>query len=141
MKLFIYSRRCWIAVLLIFSGLISLFSIPSDALIIIFIGIILLFPEILYLVLSKEKIWNKWSTTNSSNAQISRANRAKNLELTPLHIDSKFRVAVFLGHGKQKKYIARLDKCSCPDFKERRTPCKHMYYLANELGLPIPSDF
>jgi len=30
---------------------------------------------------------------------------------------------------------ATLESCTCPDFKERKLPCKHMYRLASELGL------
>ena len=39
-----------------------------------------------------------------------------------------------------EKYETLLTECSCPDYFIRRKPCKHMYYLANELGLldPLP---
>lgn len=32
-------------------------------------------------------------------------------------------------------YDTTLYDCTCPDFKFRRQPCKHMYYLAVDLGL------
>lgn len=32
-------------------------------------------------------------------------------------------------------YHVTLDSCTCPDFTYRRTPCKHMYRLALEVGL------
>lgn len=29
-------------------------------------------------------------------------------------------------------YLVSLNKCTCQDFKRRRLPCKHMYYLAQQ---------
>ena len=37
--------------------------------------------------------------------------------------------------GRIKNYEVSLEKCSCVDFIMRRKPCKHMYRLANELGI------
>lgn len=37
--------------------------------------------------------------------------------------------------GRVKKYDVYLDSCSCVDFAIRQKPCKHMYRLAQELGL------
>lgn len=31
-------------------------------------------------------------------------------------------------------YTVSLECCSCPDFKDRRKPCKHMYYFARKSG-------
>lgn len=33
-----------------------------------------------------------------------------------------------------KKYTVSLEYCSCPDFSERKKPCKHMYYFAVKSG-------
>jgi predicted nucleic acid-binding Zn finger protein len=35
-------------------------------------------------------------------------------------------------------YQTTLKACSCPDFQERKLPCKHIYALAIKRGLPIP---
>ena len=32
-------------------------------------------------------------------------------------------------------YVATLEECTCMDFSVRQAPCKHMYCLADELGL------
>lgn len=32
--------------------------------------------------------------------------------------------------GDSSEYATSLESCSCPDFKERQLPCKHIYYLA-----------
>lgn len=37
--------------------------------------------------------------------------------------------------GTDGTYTVTLDKCTCNDFAIHRLPCKHMYYLAFELGL------
>lgn len=37
-------------------------------------------------------------------------------------------------------YETSLNKCSCPDFKHRKFPCKHMYRLAAELGALLSFD-
>lgn len=36
------------------------------------------------------------------------------------------------------KYVTTLDACSCPDFQERRLPCKHIYAVAIRQGVPVP---
>ena len=42
--------------------------------------------------------------------------------------------ATFIGGGGDK-YATTLIGCTCPDFVEREKPCKHMYWLAHELGV------
>ena len=32
------------------------------------------------------------------------------------------------------KYTTTLDYCSCPDFEKRSKPCKHIYFLALQMG-------
>lgn len=37
-------------------------------------------------------------------------------------------------------YETSLEACSCKDFERRRTPCKHMYRLAAEVGALLAAD-
>lgn len=37
--------------------------------------------------------------------------------------------------GEKETYTVTLDSCTCPSFVHRRTPCKHMYQLALEMGV------
>ena len=37
--------------------------------------------------------------------------------------------------SSDEPYTATLNECTCMDFSIRRRPCKHMYYLAFQLGL------
>lgn len=41
--------------------------------------------------------------------------------------------------GDYSEYITSLESCSCPDFQERKLPCKHIYCLAliNKIVLPV----
>jgi predicted nucleic acid-binding Zn finger protein len=40
--------------------------------------------------------------------------------------------------GQSHEYVTELDSCSCPDFEERRLPCKHIYALAIRQQLLVP---
>jgi hypothetical protein len=88
-------------------------------------------------------LWARWDECSVSEAQETRMGRALDGKLTPLRIDESARIALYLG-GTGKKYRTTLVSCSCPDFKKRRVPCKHMYLLANRLNcdnLPKPRYF
>lgn len=41
-------------------------------------------------------------------------------------------------HNPEIKYNVSLTTCDCPDFRQHRLPCKHMYKLALELGIVTP---
>lgn len=51
----------------------------------------------------------------------------------PVSLDRDSHTAVF--HGTGGIYHTSLQHCDCPDFLERFLPCKHIYRLANELGV------
>lgn len=36
--------------------------------------------------------------------------------------------------SKGSEYLTSLDFCSCPDFEKRSKPCKHIYFLAIQMG-------
>lgn len=38
-------------------------------------------------------------------------------------------------------YCTTLSDCTCPDFQFRHTPCKHMYYLACDMGLLATMEY
>lgn len=52
-------------------------------------------------------------------------------------INTETRTASFVGSSGEI-YITSLSDCSCMDYNVRRKPCKHMYRLADELGLSKP---
>lgn len=39
------------------------------------------------------------------------------------------------------EYQVSLENCQCPDFLERRLPCKHIYTAAFEVGVTLPLSF
>lgn len=55
-------------------------------------------------------------------------------DLMPDVVDLEKKCATFVGGGGDK-YATTLIGCTCPDFVEREKPCKHMYWLAHELGV------
>lgn len=75
----------------------------------------------------------KYYLINAQNEYM-RIERAKyeTFSFKKLNTENKF--ADVLNKEKTKVYHTTLTSCTCPDFKERNVPCKHMYRLANELG-------
>ncbi len=74
-------------------------------------------------------IWAKWADVPMNEAQGRRFDRAIECGFTPktINLDAKF--AIIVG-SEGKAYKTTLTKCTCPDFKKRHLPCKHMYFLA-----------
>lgn len=52
----------------------------------------------------------------------------------PISYDSPVEISANIS-GLHGIYHTTLYDCTCPDFQFRRQPCKHMYYLAVDLGL------
>lgn len=65
--------------------------------------------------------------------QAKRLDSARAAACTPALVNQDGGTADFFGH--YGKYSASLFRCSCPDFRRQRKPCKHMYRLALEMGL------
>ncbi len=63
-----------------------------------------------------------------------RIDRAKYETFSFKNLNIENKSADVLNQEKTKVYHTTLTSCTCPDFKERNVPCKHMYRLANELG-------
>ena len=98
----------------------------------LFLVWLLLRKDIRYFRTSSEDLWSKWDACSNSEQQQSRMMRAASGEVVVKSIDKKARFAHFVG---SKSYKTTLLSCTCPDFKKRRIPCKHMYKLAGDLGL------
>lgn len=78
--------------------------------------------------------WNMWDASiHKSQGQYDRLRRAatdrriKVLWYVPTHHLAKIQ-------GKSGVYLTSYQRCSCPDYRKRRLPCKHMYALAMELN-------
>lgn len=147
--LFSSTIRFWIAV--VYFSLIIL-SFPSlittspleyleSFLFITLFCLLLILPEILYTRKSTDELWGKWKQCHDSQEQYKRIKRVFESEVNPYKVSVDSRCAVFVGHSsgekRSSKYRTTLRKCTCPDFKKRHLPCKHMYYLANECGIDI----
>lgn len=81
-----------------------------------------------------KELWNSWPDsihqTESSEKKIL---KAKSAECTPSSVDKESCVAIF--ERKDKNYTTYLNECNCSSFGMDKTPCKHMYRLAMELGI------
>lgn len=104
-----------------------------SAIICLLIAICPLLSDILYIKSPAEKLWNRWKSVDGIKAE-QRKERAAIGELTPIYIDTKFKYGTFSG-STGGNYRTTLRRCSCPDFKKRKVPCKHMYYVAAKCGV------
>ena len=143
MLLFTSTKRFFISILFGISGLYGLIAGPLQGsglyiipivLLTVLISVLLILPELLYFRKPACDSWKKWDGVHDSNKQQERIARANSGDVTPFKICRNSRCALFIGHS-DARYRTTLTNCSCPDFKNRKVPCKHMYYLAYELNV------
>lgn len=77
--------------------------------------------------------WNIWDASiHEAEGQYERLERAAmDRKITTLCYDSSYKLAKI--QGRTNTYLTNCRRCSCPDYRSRRLPCKHMYILAMEL--------
>lgn len=143
MLLFLSTKRFWISLLFYLAGVRTIIVGPftGGGLEIIpityfswAISAMCILPETMYFRKDAVELWNRWNKTNESQKQHERMERALSGNVTVKRISTKSKCATFIGTSS-KPYRTTLCSCTCPDFKKRKAPCKHMYYLANELNL------
>lgn len=84
--------------------------------------------------------FGEWhENVHRSAAQSDRFERAAHEVIDLIDYNSITGVASISGSSGEK-YTVTLDYCSCPDFEKRSKPCKHIYFLAIQLGFS-PDDF
>lgn len=93
---------------------------------------LLIRKDVRYLKVPAQVIWQQWDSCSISEHQQRRMMRANASDIIIKEIDKEARYGVFVGG---RIYRTTLVSCTCPDFKERKLPCKHMYRLASEFGL------
>ncbi|CUQ03091.1 SWIM zinc finger family protein [Anaerotruncus colihominis] len=140
MKFLLSSSKGKGALALCILAILGCFSAPKDlsvipgVIVMLIMAFVIILPEIKYLRSSSEKLWKKWELAHDSKTQFKRMERAAQNDCTIKQLDKLNRYALF--SGKQgKPYRTTLISCTCPDFKERKLPCKHMYKLAQSLEL------
>lgn len=74
--------------------------------------------------------WNP--KVHSGQAQIDRFEKAAHQPMKILSYN-EHNFAKIQGSG-DNWYLTSLDVCSCPDFEKRGRPCKHIYFLAIQMG-------
>lgn len=76
--------------------------------------------------------WAQWDGRHDVPPQQKRMKRAARPKFYAVSIDRDMGTASF---QDEHRYRTTLTYCSCPDYQKRHLPCKHMYYLAHELGI------
>lgn len=57
-----------------------------------------------------------------------------------IKILSLFNITAKVKGESRQSYDTSLEECSCDDYKNRKSPCKHMYRLAVEVGALLSKD-
>ncbi|MEA4933105.1 MAG: DUF4236 domain-containing protein [Lawsonibacter sp.] len=94
-----------------------------------------------YMGADAAELWARWGGCHDQYPQQERMKRAAGGELTLDVFSPETKCATFIG-GNGGRYKTTLIGCTCPDFEDRGLPCKHVYWLAQQLGLDHcePSD-
>lgn len=75
--------------------------------------------------------WN--AKVHDGQAQLERFEKAAHQPMAILSYNSQTGFAEVQGSGSGS-YMTSLDECTCPDFDKRGRPCKHIYFLAIQMG-------
>lgn len=85
--------------------------------------------------------WAEWDESiHKADGQLDRIKRGVDPDsnITLLQYNPSFGIAKIRGTNFDF-YLVSGHRCSCPDFRERQLPCKHMYFLA--MILPDYKDY
>lgn len=73
--------------------------------------------------------WNIWDISiHETPGQLERVEHSLSKSIAVLSYDSRYKIAKI--QGKTSIYLTSHARCSCPDYRKRKLPCKHMYALA-----------
>lgn len=75
--------------------------------------------------------WN--AKVHAGQAQLERFEKAAHQPMAILSYNAQNGFAEIQGSGSDS-YMTSLDECTCPDFEKRGRPCKHIYFLAIQMG-------
>ena len=78
--------------------------------------------------------WEVWEMEHDKPEQKKRWQKALSECSLVKMIDKNNGIASIAGN-RGGEYITTLSVCNCSDFTKRHKPCKHMYFLANYLGV------
>lgn len=70
---------------------------------------------------------------HTGQAQLERFEKAVHQPMAILSYNAQNGFAEIKGSGSDT-YMTSLDECTCPDFDKRSKPCKHIYFLALQMG-------
>lgn len=80
--------------------------------------------------------FGKWdSSIHEEIDQIKRINTSKQIKPKNIKILDIISLTAIMIGSDGDLYEVSLDRCTCFDFTSRQLPCKHIYRLADEVGL------
>lgn len=84
----------------------------------------------------------KWNSEVHADAeQLTRKNRAESEPMKIIHLNTATMSGKVCAKDRATVYEVSTESCSCPDFKKRGLPCKHMYFLDSALEAElVPSE-
>ena len=92
-------------------------------------GVFLWYPAFKYASSDPKEIWERWGYLGR---------KKKRKEFADFRFDRVY-VKTYYAVAKEPKKgyrtMTTLESCTCPEFRKTHTPCKHMYKLADTLGL------
>lgn len=97
-------------------------------LVLLILGVYLWYPAFKYDSAEADELWAKWG----------KSAQCKKFELDEFEFDrvyEKTKYAMAKEPGKGYRTLTTLENCTCVEFRKNRTPCKHMYKLAEILNL------
>lgn len=78
--------------------------------------------------------FGKWNAkVHDGQAQVDRFEKAAHQPMAIRTYNAETGFAEIQGSGSDS-YLTGLDECTCPDFDKRGRPCKHIYFLAIQMG-------
>lgn len=74
---------------------------------------------------------SQWPDELIEDSKLERAYMQRK-QMQILAYDPRYHVSIILG-TTQNRYLTSASFCTCKDFRVRRLPCKHMFFLAHEM--------
>lgn len=96
-------------------------------------GFFLWRPAYVYASSDAAKLWDKWGIYGKRGAEAAEVVQAEDVKFERVYKKTKY--GLLKDPSKGYRIATTLTSCTCMDFRKNRIPCKHMYKLADILGV------
>lgn len=97
--------------------------------ILLIMSFLLWYPAFRYVRSDAKEIWERWGSLGRQKER----EEFENFQFDRVYKNTRY--GLTKEPGKGYRTMTTLENCNCPEFRKNHTPCKHMYKLADELGL------